>query len=101
VDGLHVATPPVFFAINLHPIVHLSLSCKFHLGRYCDGGGFMIHLAECASSLQNLLWSAVLEEHPDVDHSHYGPLSPFRFFYVNTFKEVRKCGGEIIKVGLL
>jgi len=39
-QGLYVQVQglPTLIIADLNVIVHLSLSCKFHLGRCCDGG---------------------------------------------------------------
>ena len=76
----------MLITVDLYPVVRQSLSCKFHLGRGCDGGGVTIHLPESACASQDSLLVAVLKERTDVDSSHHGPLSPFRFFDVETFE---------------
>jgi hypothetical protein len=98
VDGLHVAAPPAHAAIDHHPIVRLSLSREFHLGRCCDGGMVPVHLTETAGASQDSLLAAVLEERTDVDYSHHGLLSPYRFFYVETFDYTREGSEEIIEL---
>ena len=92
VDGLHVAAPPALAAIDHHPIVRLSLSR--------DGGRVTVRLTETVGTSQDSLLAAVLEERTDVDYSHHGLLSPYRFFYVETFEYTREGGEEIIELDI-
>jgi hypothetical protein len=99
-SGLYVATPPALIAVDLHLIFRLSLSHEFDLSRCCDGGRVTIGLAKSACASQDSLWLAILEELTDVDCGHYGPLSPFRFFYVKAFKQTREGGREIVELNV-
>jgi len=51
VESLDIATLPMLIVVDLNVIVRLSLSCKFHLGRCCDGSRVTIHLVERACTL--------------------------------------------------
>jgi hypothetical protein len=67
----HVATPPALVAVDLHPIVCLSLSRKLHLARGCDRGSRRtINLSESPCASQDALMPAVLEESADIDCGH-------------------------------
>ena len=55
-------TPSPLITVDVHPVVHLSLSCRFHLGRGCDGGGVTIHLHKSTCASQDSLLAAVLKE---------------------------------------
>ncbi len=63
VESLYVATPPALVAVDLHLIVHLSLSRKLHLAR---GSRHTIHLSESACASQDALRPAILEEHTNI-----------------------------------
>jgi hypothetical protein len=100
VDDPYVAAPPELTAVDSHPIVRLSVSREFHLRRCCDGSRVTVRLTETTCPSQDSLLVAVLEERTDVDYSHHGPLSPYRFFYVETFEYTREGGREIIELDI-
>ena len=100
-ESLYADAPLALIAVDLHPIVHLGLSCQFHLGRCCDSGRVTIDLAKSACASPDSLWPAVFKECTDIDCSQHGLLSPFRHFYVKTFKQTRASGGGIIELNML
>ena len=96
-ESLYVATPPALIAIDLHPIVHLSLSRKLHLAH---GSRHTIHLSESACASQDTLRLAVLEEHTNIDCGHHGPFLSFRFFYAEMLKKAGEGGREVVKLDI-
>jgi hypothetical protein len=74
VESLYIATPPALITINLHPIVHLGLSCKLHLARGSGcGSRHTIYLYKSACALQGALRLAILEECTNIGCSYHGP----------------------------
>jgi len=43
---------------------------------------------------------SIPEEHTNIDCSHHGPFSTFRFFYAETLKKVQEGGGEVVKLNI-
>ena len=91
--SLYVATPPAIVAIDLHPIVHLSLAHGSGCGSRCT-----THLSESACASQDALRPAILKERTNVDCSHHGPFLSFRFFYAEMLKKAQEGGGEVVKL---
>jgi len=101
VESLYVATPPVLIAVDLHLIIQLGLSRKLHLARSSGcSSRCTIHLYESACVSHDALRPAVLEECTNIDCSHHGPFSSFRFFCTETLKKVGEGGGEVIKLDI-
>jgi len=96
-ESLYIATLPALIAVNLHPIICLSLSHKLHLA--C-GSRCMIHLFKSACASQDALRPAILEEHTNIDCSHHGPFSSFRFFYAEMLKKAEEGGREVVKLDI-
>ena len=58
-----LAAPPALITIELHPIVRLSLSRKFHLSHCCDGGRLPVDLAVGTCALQGSLFADQVVAH--------------------------------------
>jgi hypothetical protein len=43
---------------------------------------------------------SVPEERTNINCSHHGPFSTFRFFYAETLKKAQEGGGEVIKLNI-
>jgi len=57
-------------------------------------------LSKSACASQDALRLAILEEHTNIDYSHHGPFSSFRFFYAETLKKAQEGGGEVVKLNI-
>jgi len=88
----HVATPPALIAVNLHPIVCLSLSYKLHLAHGCNcGSKCTINLSESPGpyASQDTLMPVILGEHTNIDCGHQCSIQNILSCYQHIFSKTK------------